>query len=103
MFIVGIVLKKINIFHDKGLTKSTLCGIIKPQRKEIATMMMTAKNYIEKNLGIEIPKGNTLSSVWFIAHRLPMIVRCTDCGTTMALMSARIDEDGECFCSQCAE
>lgn len=49
----------------------------------------------------EMPEGN-INGSWFAERGLPMIVSCTCCGMTMALPSAYVDEDNECFCSSCA-
>ena len=52
------------------------------------------------------PKENLPSSMsgkWFAEHGLPMIVSCTCCTSTMALPNAMIDEDGQIYCSSCAE
>lgn len=64
-------------------------------------MMRTAEKYIKEEMGIEFPEGN-INGSWFAEHGLPMIVSCTCCGSTMALPSAMIDEDGHIYCSSCA-
>lgn len=64
--------------------------------------MRTAERYIYEELGVEMPKGN-ITGAWFAEHHLPMIVKCTCCEVTMALPSARIDEDGTIYCPSCAE
>lgn len=56
---------------------------------------------IEEYLEIEFPKGQ-ISGSWFAEHKLPMVVSCTCCGMTMALPSARVDEDGYIYCRSCA-
>jgi hypothetical protein len=64
-------------------------------------MLRTAKTYIFEEMGVEMPKGNIPGS-WFAENALPMIVECTCCGTTMALPSAMIDDDGTIYCPSCA-
>lgn len=64
-------------------------------------MLRTAKNFIKEEMGIELPEG-TINGSWFDEHNLPVIVRCTCCGTTMVLPSAMVDEDGTTYCSSCA-
>lgn len=56
---------------------------------------------IEEYLEIEFPKGQ-INGSWFAEHKLPMVVSCTCCGMTMALPSARVDEDGYIYCRSCA-
>lgn len=65
-------------------------------------MMRTAKTWIWEEMGIEMPKG-TINGKWFAENNLPMIVECSCCGTTMALPNAMIDEEGEIYCTSCAE
>lgn len=50
----------------------------------------------------EIPE-KTINGTWFAKHCLPMVVACTCCTTTMCLINAMIDEDGQVFCHNCAE
>lgn len=52
--------------------------------------------------GIEVPE-HEINGSWFSEHGLPMIVQCTCCGMTMATPSAMLNDDGECFCAECAE
>ena len=66
-------------------------------------MMKTAENYIREDLGIDYPKADVINGSWFAENGLPMIVRCCCCDTSMALPSAMIDEDGNIYCSSCAE
>ena len=64
-------------------------------------MIRTAEIYILEEMGMKMPKGNIPGS-WFAENALPMIVRCACCGTSMALHSAMIDDDGTIYCSSCA-
>jgi hypothetical protein len=52
----------------------------------------------EDNVPSEIING-----AWFVERGLPMVVCCTECGTTMALPNAYVDEDGHVYCSSCKE
>ena len=61
-----------------------------------------ASQYLAQELDIKMPEGE-VSGTWFVENNLPMVVRCSDCGSTMALPSALIDEDGDIFCSSCVE
>lgn len=63
--------------------------------------MKTFKEWL-RECGEEMPEGN-INGGWFAERGLPMIVECTCCGTTMALPSARIDENDYTFCADCAE
>lgn len=65
-------------------------------------MMRTAERFILEEMGIEMPKGK-INGSWFAENDLPMIIECTCCGTTIALPSAMVDEDGYCFCSSCID
>ena len=65
-------------------------------------MMRTAKRFIKEEFDIEMPQGD-ISGQWFAENRLPMIVRCCCCDTSMALPSAMLDDEGNVFCSSCAE
>ena len=62
--------------------------------------MRTVEQYILEEMGIEIPKGE-IPGNWFEENNLPMIVQCTCCGTTMALPSAIVDDEGKIFCKSC--
>lgn len=62
--------------------------------------MMTAEEWIKKNKGVEMPKGQ-INGGWFVANGLPMIVECQCCGSTMALPSAMVNEEGDVFCKSC--
>ena len=63
--------------------------------------MKTMLEYLE-TLEIEVPEGE-VNGTWFAEHHLPMIVRCTDCGMTMVLFSAMIDDEGLLHCESCAQ
>ena len=63
--------------------------------------MKTAKEWLKEEMGIELPKG-IVNGSWFAENHLPMVVQCTCCGTTMALPSARISDDGTIYCENCA-
>ena len=65
-------------------------------------MMISFNDYVQQNLGVEVPKGN-ISGEWFYDHRIPMVVSCCCCGMTMASPSAWIDDEGYTYCSDCAE
>ena len=54
-----------------------------------------------KQNGIEIPKEERIPMTWFQEHRLPAVVRCSECQMTMILFSAMIDEDGYTYCPSC--
>lgn len=64
--------------------------------------MKAFKDYIKDNYNLTMPEP-TVSGDWFTENGLPMIVACTCCGMTMAAPSAMIDDDGQCYCSNCAE
>lgn len=63
-------------------------------------MMRTAERYIWEEMGVKMPEGE-INGSWFAEHSLPMIVHCTCCGSTMALPSAMVDDDGTIYCSSC--
>ena len=65
-------------------------------------MLRTAEKYIWEEMGGETPKGEIPGS-WFAEQGLPMIVECTYCGMTMALPSALVDNDGNCYCHGCVD
>ena len=62
--------------------------------------MKNFRNFVEEDLGLEMPHGSIPGS-WFSKNGLPMIVACTCCGMTMAVPSALIDSNGQCYCSEC--
>lgn len=64
--------------------------------------MVTFKDYIKQHLGIDMPEGD-ISMEWFEENRLPMIVECDHCGTTMAAPNAMVDDKGYFCCESCAE
>lgn len=63
--------------------------------------MKSFKEYFEENWNEKLPE-KVINGAWFSEHGFPMIVTCTDCGMTMALPNAYVDEDGYIYCSQCA-
>lgn len=63
--------------------------------------MLSFKDYVLNTWNLEMPQGN-ISSDWFQDNRIPMVVRCTHCGMTMASPSAWIDDEGYTYCSDCA-
>lgn len=63
--------------------------------------MKTIKEYLAKEFDILLPEG-TINGEWFAEHNLPMIVECTNCGATMALPSAFVDEESYIYCSTCS-
>lgn len=64
-------------------------------------MLRTAETYIFEEMGVEIPKGEIKGS-WFAENGLPMVVSCSCCGMTMALLSATIEDDGSIYCPSCS-
>ncbi len=64
--------------------------------------MKTFKAFIKDTFDLNLPSGN-ISGEWFAKHNMPMIVSCTCCGMTMVSPSAWVNDDGECFCSECAD
>ena len=62
--------------------------------------MKTFDKWLKDNYGEEMPTGS-VNAAWFMERGLPMIVECTNCGTTMALPSALIDDDDYIYCSTC--
>ena len=64
--------------------------------------MVTFREYVRNHFNVEMPEGN-ISGLWFSQNSLPMVVRCACCDMSMASPSAWIDEDGNVFCSDCAE
>lgn len=64
--------------------------------------MMNFRQYVEIKMNLEMPKGN-ISGAWFSENGIPMVVRCSCCGMTMASPSAWIDDEGYTFCNSCAD
>lgn len=62
--------------------------------------MKIFSKYWKETTGEDLPK-NKIPVSWFSLRRLPMIVACTCCGSTMCLVSAFIDDDEYCYCSDC--
>lgn len=63
--------------------------------------MISFSEYVKQSRGVEMPHGE-ISGAWFQEQRIPMVVRCTCCGMTMASPSAWIDDEGYTYCSDCA-
>lgn len=64
--------------------------------------MKKFSSWLKEERGIELPKG-TINGGWFAEHDIPMIVACTCCGTTMAVVNCVVDEDGYTYCNDCTE
>ena len=58
------------------------------------------KSWAKEN-NIEFPETDIINGQWFVDNGLPMIVKCTCCGSTMVLPSAYLDEDDYIYCSSC--
>ena len=65
--------------------------------------MKQMKQFLEENLGINVPKDEIINGEWFEENNLPMVVSCTCCGETMILFSGIVDEEGNIFCHSCVE
>ena len=64
--------------------------------------MKSIHQFLKDECGIEMPLTGTINGEWFAKNRLPMIVECECCGSTMALPSAFVDDNGYTYCEQCA-
>ena len=64
--------------------------------------MKTFKKWLEDNYNEKLPEGH-VPFEWFVARRLPPIVSCTCCNSTMLLPNSIVAEDGHLYCSSCAE
>lgn len=68
--------------------------------------MKTAREYLAEH-NPEFTKAteglDSIPGSLFQQHGVPMVVACTHCQMTMAVFSALIDEDGRCFCGDCAQ
>lgn len=62
--------------------------------------MKTFEQWLKDERGMEMPQGE-ISGAWFAQQKLPMIVQCSCCHSTMALPSAVIDTDGSIYCPSC--
>ena len=62
--------------------------------------MQTFAEWLKEQYGINLPKGN-INGEWFIENGLPIVVRCSCCGMTMASPSAYVDDDGYTYCVDC--
>lgn len=68
-------------------------------------MITTFKEFIKTEFDIEMPKGE-IPMDWFEENKLPMLVECADCGTTMASPAALVektDDRAYFVCEHCAE
>lgn len=63
--------------------------------------MKSFKEWFKEQYNEEVPEGD-IPSTWFAEHGLPMVVACTNCGTTMVVLSAQIDDDEYVYCADCA-
>ena len=64
--------------------------------------MRTFEQWAKDERGLDLP-GNTIPGSWFVEHNIPMVVACTCCEMTMCVVSALIDDDGQCYCGSCSE
>ena len=65
--------------------------------------MKTFKEWFEANYPEEKYPEGSINGNWFYSHDLPMVIQCTNCGMTMALPSALVNKEGNCYCSECAK
>ena len=65
--------------------------------------MKQMKQFLEENLGINVPKNEIIKVDWFEENNLPMVVSCACCGETMLLFSGAVDEEENNFCQSCVE
>ena len=72
-------------------------------RRKRGNEMKQMKQFLEENLGINVPNDEIINGDWFEENNLPMIVSCTCCGETMILFSGVVDEEGNIFCHNCVE
>jgi len=61
------------------------------------------KYWNDNNPNDRYPTTPSVSGEWFAERGLPMVVACTCCQTTMALPSAKVDDDGYIYCQCCGE
>ena len=64
--------------------------------------MKTFAEWLKANRGEDLPQGS-ISGAWFVERNIPMIVACTNCESTMCVVSALINEDNETFCTTCVD
>lgn len=62
--------------------------------------MQTFKEWFEEKHKKEVPEGS-IPMTWFDEHKIPMVVACACCDTTMTITSAHIDEENFVYCSTC--
>ena len=53
--------------------------------------MKQMKQFLEENLGINVPKDEIINGEWFEENNLPMVVSCACCGETMILFIGVVD------------
>ena len=58
------------------------------------------EQYLKEEMNIEMPSGD-IGGEWFAEHHLPMVVACSECGMSMALPSAMVDNQGNIVCPGC--
>lgn len=65
--------------------------------------MKTFKEWYKDVTGIE-PDYETakVKLSWCKERKIPMIVSCTCCGTTMVVFDAYVDEENHTYCPSCA-
>lgn len=63
-------------------------------------MIRPIKLWLKEEWNVEMPEGN-INGEWFQQEGLPIITSCTCCGTTMALPSAMVDDEGFIYCRSC--
>ena len=52
--------------------------------------------------GGHVPPQKNIPYKWFTERGLPMVVKCTCCGSTTILLNSYVDEDSYIFCPSCA-
>ena len=65
--------------------------------------MKTFKDWLAENRPeVKIPNEKEIPMTWFNENRLPMVVACTCCTSTMVIFNAFIDDNGHTYCPSCA-
>ena len=63
--------------------------------------LSSAYNFLSTITGIKL-SANVMPMIWFQKHKLPVTVKCKDCGRSILLKYAWIDYDtGSCHCDNC--